>query len=297
VNRKGVIKKILVLGTWFLVISGITTLLIAANRRKSKHVCTEVLIGIKGSGEHFYISKEDILKLMEKTSGGYLIQKPVDLINLQDLERVLENNPWIRNAELYFDSRDALHLQVQEREPIARIFTNTGTTFYMDSSGHRMPLLENESIRLPVITGMTGARKLRHSDSVQIDGARHVAWFIYNNKFWNAQIGQIDITPDQTFELIPVIGDHIIRIGDAENIDKKLARVYVFYQQVMTKTGFNKYAALDARFDKQIVAVKKGQVSSVDSIQLQKNIDALMNRASLQSVEAEMMPEGVGSRN
>jgi cell division protein FtsQ len=290
VIKKRVIKKILVLGAWFLVISGITTLLIAANRRKSKHVCTEVLVGIKGSGEHFYINREDIMKLLQKSLNGPMVQKPVDLFNLQNLERLLETNPWIKNAELYFDSRDALHLMVEEREPIARVFTNSGTTFYMDSSGHRMPLLEDESIRLPVITGMTGARKLRHTDSAQIEEAKQVAWFIYNNKFWNAQIGQIIITPDQTFELVPVIGDHIIRIGDAENIDRKLARVYVFYQQVMTKTGFNKYAALDARFDGQIVAVKKGSVSSVDSIQLQRNIDALMNRAALQNIEAEMLP-------
>ncbi|MFL5771626.1 MAG: cell division protein FtsQ/DivIB [Flavisolibacter sp.] len=278
------------MGAWFLVISGITTLLIAANRRKSKHVCTEVLVGIKGSGEHFYINREDIMKLLQKSLNGPMVQKPVDLFNLQNLERLLETNPWIKNAELYFDSRDALHLMVEEREPIARVFTNSGTTFYMDSSGHRMPLLEDESIRLPVITGMTGARKLRHADSAQIEEAKQVAWFIYNNKFWNAQIGQIIITPDQTFELVPVIGDHIIRIGDAENIDRKLARVYVFYQQVMTKTGFNKYAALDARFDGQIVTVKKGSVSSVDSIQLQRNIDALMNRAALQNIEAEMLP-------
>jgi cell division protein FtsQ len=290
VIKKRVIKKILVLGAWFLVISGITTLLIAANRRKSKHVCTEVLVGIKGSGEHFYINREDIMKLLQKSLNGPMVQKPVDLFNLQNLERLLETNPWIKNAELYFDSRDALHLMVEEREPIARVFTNSGTTFYMDSSGHRMPLLEDESIRLPVITGMTGARKLRHTDSAQIEEAKQVAWFIYNNKFWNAQIGQIIITPDQTFELVPVIGDHIIRIGDAENIDRKLARVYVFYQQVMTKTGFNKYAALDARFDGQIVAVKKGSVSSIDSIQLQRNIDALMNRAALQNIEAEMLP-------
>jgi cell division protein FtsQ len=290
VIKKRVIKKILVLGAWFLVISGITTLLIAANRRKSKHVCTEVLIGIKGSGQHFYINREDIMKLLEKSLNGPMVQKPVDLFNLQNLERLLEMNPWIKNAELYFDSRDALHLLVEEREPIARVFTNSGTTFYMDSSGHRMPLLEDESIRLPVITGMTGARKLRHADSVQIEEAKHVAWFVYNNKFWDEQIGQIIITPEQTFELVPVIGDHIIRIGGAENIDRKLARVYVFYKQVMTKTGFNKYAALDARFDGQIVAVKKGSVSAVDSIQLQRNIDALMNRAALQNIESEMLP-------
>ena len=52
----------------------------------------------------------------------------------------------------------------------------------------------------------------------------------------------------------------------------------IFYKQVMSKVGFNKYAALDIRYDGQVVAVKKEPTSPVDSIQLQKNIEELMRR-------------------
>jgi cell division protein FtsQ len=272
------------------VICGITTLLVAANRKEKEHVCKDILIGIKGNEGKFYVEKEDVLKLMEKTANGFLLQQDITSINLKRLEEGLRTNPWIKNAELYFDSKDALHVFVEEREPIARVFTIAGNSFYMDSSGVRMPLLDKMSIRVPVITGFTSARKFNAADSALLQQTKQVAQFIYSNEFWNAQVGQIDITTERKFELILVIGDHIIKLGDGENVEEKLNRLYVFYKQVMSKVGFNKYAALDVEFKNQVVAVKKEPSSPVDSIQLKKNIEELMNRANMQNIDEDMLP-------
>jgi cell division protein FtsQ len=290
-NKKKTIRKILVLGGWLLVLSGITTLLVAANSKQKEHMCNDILIGIKGNEGKFYVEKEDVLKLMEKTMGSSLLQRSVTKINLAKLENGLKTNPWIKNAELYFDSKDALHVFVEEREPIARVFTTQGSSFYMDSSGARMPLLDKMSIRVPVITGFTSARRFDAADSLLLQRTKGVAQFIYSSEFWNAQVGQVDITPERKFELIPVIGDHIIKLGDGENIEEKLNKLYVFYKQVMSKVGFNKYAALDIEFEGQVVAIKKEPTSPVDSIQLQKNIEELMNRANMQNIDEDMLPD------
>ena len=101
-NKKKTIRKVLVLGGWLLVICGITTLLVAANRKDKEHVCKEILVGIKGNGGKFYVEKEDVLKLMEKTANGPLLQQGITSINLRRLEDGLKTNPWIKNAELYF---------------------------------------------------------------------------------------------------------------------------------------------------------------------------------------------------
>jgi cell division protein FtsQ len=86
---------------------------------------------------------------------------------------------------------------------------------------------------------------------------------------------------DKKFEFIPVIGSHIIRIGRAENIDQKLRRLLVFYKQVLSKTGFDKYSALDLQYEGQVVAIHKGAVSSVDSVQLKKNIAELLKAGQM----------------
>ena len=279
------------LAAWFVVISGMATLLIAANRKQRAHVCREVLIGIRGSGDKFFIEKADVLKMIELTANGSLLKRSVTAFDLSRLEKTLERSAWIKNAELYFDSKDGLHVLVDEREPIARIFTVEGASFYMDSSGHRMPLLDKITARVPVVTGFTDAKKWGASGMTLLAQVKEVAGFVYADKFWNAQIGQIDITRDGSFELIPVIGDHIIKLGEGTNVEEKLNRLHVFYKQVLSKAGFNKYAALDIQFDGQVVAVHKGETSVVDSIQLQKNIQDLVSRASLQIVEDDMLPE------
>ena len=289
-ERKHIIRKVLVLSAWVLVIAGMSTLLVAANKKTKKHVCTEVLIGIKGAGEKLYIDKEEVLELIEKSTGGSLLLKPLTTIKLGSIEKVLEANPWISEAELYFDSKDALHVFVEEREPIVRVFTTTGFSFYLDSAGHRMPLLEDMSLRLPVVTGFSNARKWNKYDSAMLRDVKTVAGFVYTDPFWNAQIGQIHITSDRKFELIPVVGDHIIKLGVAENVADKLGRLHVFYKQVLAKVGFAKYAQLDLQYDGQVVAVNKGATSVVDSIQLKKNIEELMNKASMQTIDEDMLP-------
>ena len=284
-KRKKTIRKIIIISAWFLVVCTIATVLIAANRRQKEHVCSDVVIGIKGEGDKLYVEKSDVIKMMEKQAGGTLKNRSVAQIDISKLEHVLESNAWIRNAELYFDSKDALHVSIEEREPVARVFTLDGSSFYIDSSGQRMPLLEKVSARVPVVTGFTNSRKLNSRDSVILSQVKTLTQYINTHEFWNEQIGSIDITGQGTFELIPVIGDHVIRIGDAGNLDEKLNRLYIFYKQVMSKVGFNKYKVVDVEFDGQVVAENKGTSSAVDSIQLQKNIEELFRKNDLQHLD------------
>ena len=276
-KRKRILYKVLVLTVWLAVIAGLTTLLIAASNRKVAHLCKRVEVLIKGSSEKYYIEKGDIQEQIESVQGR-LAGKPLNQIDLGLLESTLESNAWIKDAEIYFDNLDVLHVVVREREPIARVFTTFGNSFYIDTAAVRMPLLETVTARVPIVTGFTAAKRLNNEDSALLYEVKAVAQYIYNHEFWNAQTGQIDITPERKFEIIPVIGDHVIKIGNAERIEEKLNNLLIFYKQIISKAGFTKYRVLDAQYKGQIVAVNRGAVSKVDSIQLQKNIQELLNR-------------------
>lgn len=267
-----------------------TTLLIAASRKQKEHLCKYVFVGINNQKGKTFTNKDDILQVMEKTVGGPLVQRMVSAFDLAILEKKLENNPWVRDAELYFDSKDDLHVFIEERTPVARIFTTKGASFYIDSSGFRMPLLATLPVRVPVVTGFPNKRKWNAADSSLLNEIKIVAEFINNDPFWNAQVGQIDITATRKLELIPVVGDHLIKLGTAKDVEAKLKKLFVFYKQVLSKAGFNKYAAIDIQYEGQVVAVKRGPVSEIDSIQLKKNIEALVSRASLQNIENDMLP-------
>jgi cell division protein FtsQ len=283
VDRKKTIKKIMVLSAWSAVFLGLATLLVAASQRESGHTCSQVQIGIRGTGEKFYIEESDILKQIEMAAGGPVVNRPLSKIDLGKLEELIESNAWIRSAELYVDNRDVLHVTVSEREPVARVFTRNGTSFYIDSAAMRMPLLDKLTARVPVVTGFTSAKRLNAADSALLLDVRNVALYIYQHPFWNAQVGQVDITANGAMELIPVIGNHVVRLGRSDRLEDKLNNLFVFYRQVMSKTGFDRYAVLDLQFEGQVVAVHKGPSSPVDSLQLKQNIEQLLNA----NIEAE----------
>lgn len=264
-----------------------TILLVAANNKPDVHSCRQVVISIQGEGGKFYIDKNDVYGQIKYATGG-VVGKPIAEVDLSMLEGMLKGQTWIRDAELYFDSRNVLHVLVAERDPIARVFTTAGRSFYIDSAGMRMPLLPGVSARLPVITGFPAAKKLYKGDSALLRAVTGIAQYVNNHAFWQAQIAQIDMTPSGTFELMPVIGNHVIRIGSAENLEEKLDRLFLFYKQVLTQTGFDKYGIVDVQFDHQVIGIKSKITSAVDSIQLQKNIEELIERTKLQAAADSM---------
>lgn len=281
------------------MVGGIVSLLIAANGKAKARTCKGLAVSINNGGDRIYVEKEDVLKSIAKTAHGSVVNKHTGDVNLALLEKNLEANPWIRDAELYFDAKDILHVAISERLPMARVFTTNGNSFYIDSTGAQMPLLENYSAKLPVVTGFTPAKRLNNADSALVQETKQVVQTISSDAFWNAQIGQIDITPDRRFELMPVLGSHVIRLGSGNNVAEKLEKLMVFYKQVLPKAGLAKYSALDVQFEGQVVAVRRGPTSVVDSIQLQKNIRDLMERKKAEQEPDAMqpMPEPVQTRS
>ena len=280
------ITKVLIVLVWVAIGSGLLILLVAANKKEQKHLCKDVSIRIKGVGESFYIDKGDIITILKNGSDKKLVGQPLNEMNLAEMERLLEKSSWIADAELYFDSQDILHITAIERQPIDRIFTKAGTSYYIDSTATRLPLLQKMSVRVPVVTNFPAGKKLKKQDSVLLKEIKDLALFINDNNFWNAQVAQIDIVDKRNIELIPTIGNHVIRIGAAENVKEKMDRLFVFYKKVLSKTGFDHYSIVDVQYKDQVVATQRGTVSKVDALQLQKNIEELMKKAQ-QAQEAQ----------
>jgi cell division protein FtsQ len=90
---------------------------------------------------------------------------------------------------------------------------------------------------------------------------------------------------------MPLIGDHVIRLGTVDDLEEKLDKLMVFYKRVLSRTGFNKYGVIDIQFKGQVVGTQRGSLSKVDSVQLQKNIAALLEKSNIQNLTNEMLPE------
>ncbi|MCC7401631.1 MAG: hypothetical protein IT214_09110 [Chitinophagaceae bacterium] len=277
-DTKKTIRNILFTAIWLMIGGGMLTLLVAAIGKKNKELCKGISITVKGDPGHAFIQKDDILQLLVEDNHVKITGQALSAVDLHSLERTLEKNVWIKDAQLYFDNKNVLHLAVSEREPVARIFSTGNKSFYIDNSAKKLPLSERAVAEVPVFTGYPD-KISKSKDSILLRQVKNIAAFILTNSFWMSQVAQISVTDDQEFEMTPAVGNHTVELGDGENVEEKFGRLMIFYKDVLSKTGFNKYATIDVRFSGQVVAIKGKQMTKVDSVQLRKNVERLMLQA------------------
>lgn len=262
--------------------AGVLVLLVAAIGYRNSKVCKGYRVDISGASGVLFIDKRQIADLLSGSAGpGKWQNKPTAGFDLRRMETVLEKNVWIKDAQLFFDNNGVLRVNVTEREPVARIFTVDGNSFYIDSSGAQLPLSDKLTVRLPVFTDYPAPKiKMRGRDSLLTVQVRQLSMFIRSDSFWMAQVAQLDITPERTFELVPTVGNHLIGFGDGNDYEDKFHRLFVFYKEVLSRAGFDKYSRVDVAYAGQVIGTRKGSEGSrQDSLQGMRNIREMIRAA------------------
>ena len=273
---------------WVLVGSACIVLLVSAVHNKEIKVCKGVEINISGVSNNFFIDKTDVYNIIKNFSGDSTQKKSLASIDLGRIEKALEKDLWVKNAELYFDNNNCLKVSVEEREPVARLFTLTGNTFYIDSSCMILPLSDKFSARLPVFTGFTSdARILAKDDSVLLCSIKSISQKILSDTFLMAMIEQVDINTNRAFELVPKLGKQRIIFGDATDVDAKFDKLKLFYKDVITQSGWNRYSTINLQYKNQVVASIRGKEDVVaDSLRTMQLIKFIAEDAAKRSADS-----------
>ena len=292
--KKQIIKNMLLAALWTIVGAGTVTLLVGAIHKKDAQKCRGVDVNIKGVSNNFFVDKKDIIDGIILITEEIPVGKTVGSFDLNAMEIALQKNTWIKSAQLFFDNNERLQVNVLEREPVARVFTTAGTTFYIDSSLAMLPLSEKFSARLPVFTNFPSDKKvLLKVDSNLLKDILTISNAIQKDSFYMAMIDQIDITAQRTFEMIPKFGTTIIVFGDAKSATKKLENLKLFYKKIIVKAGWNKYSEINVQYNNQVVAKRKGaedvKTDSLRTLQLIQLIAENAERMSSDSLQTIML--------
>ena len=264
-KKVDILKKVLIITLWVGVASVSVVVLVAATKKHATDVCEKVFVDIRSGDQGGYISEKEILNRISGNRPELLIGMKIKNFSLSQFEVLLEQHLWIRNAEMFFDSKNVLHIEIEERVPVARVFSTGGESFYVDEIGKQLPVNGNQIAKVAVFTGFPQITyPLSQKDSLLLMQIRDVGSYILKNDFWMAQIDQIHIENNQ-MELIPKLGKHQIIFGEGRMIEQKFKRLMLFYHQIMQKTGWNYYSSVDLRYDKQLVAVRRDSTSLYES--------------------------------
>lgn len=253
-------KRILPTVLWTLAGIGLFVLLVSASSRNSHLRCAGLEISIEGYKNEMFISEADIKALIEDDLSHTVKGCAINNMNLRRLENLLQKDNWVSKAQLFIDNQQKLHVAISERLPVARIFTQGGRSYYIDSQAVILPLSQQQIADVPVFTNLLDRpQKLAGADSLFWQQIGKMGNYIISDSFLLMQIGQVAVTPEKELEIYPIIGNHIVLFGKPEKCLEKLTRLKNFDKQILAKAGLNKYSRLDLRYDKQIVATIRGK--------------------------------------
>ena len=293
------IKNILLVTGWVLLGAGSVVLLVAAIQKKDAKLCRDIKINIQGADINLFVDEADIMHSIRAIEQGNPVGKPIGLFNLKKMETELEKNIWVKSAELFFDNNEVLKVNVQEREPVARVFTTGGNTFYIDEELTMLPLSDKFSARLPVFTNFPSDTKvLSKADSLLLHDIKNVSLAIQKDSFCTALIDQVDITAAREFEMMPKVGNQLIRFGNGTEAEEKLEKLQLFYKQVMPAAGWNMYSVINVQYKNQVVAKKRGQEDiAADAQRSLQMMQLIAERAQQQANDSLQIIQQDNERN
>lgn len=246
-------KLLKLIGFLFLIIFVIGTL--AFTSIESRNImCSDIKV-VFDKDEAINIDKERLVKLVKATDSK-IFSKTLDEINSEIFEGEIEKIPAILKADVYklmVNEKGAykgvLVVKVKHREPVMRIITSNGS-YYIDKFGVRIPVSSSYTTNVLVASGSI-------SEKFAVEKLLPFTLYIKNNDFWNAQIEQIYVEEDGDVLLTPLVGGHVIELGEVDNYSKKLHVMSEFYKQVLAKNNWDKYEKISLKYNNQVVAKRR----------------------------------------
>ena len=185
--------------------------------------------------QNLYITQEAVNKLLIQKFGG-LENVPKEKLALNTMEKVIEANEMVKNAQVYVTVDGKLESKIVQRRPIGRV--ESVTKFYIDDDGKRMPLSSSHSARVPIITGKITGESLEEDE------------------FLRKNVIGIHISDLEKYQLKFRVENFVVNLGGIDNLEEKFNNFKAFYAKANKDETLEKYAVVSLEFNNQVVCTK-----------------------------------------
>ena len=215
-----------------------------SKRNQNRKLTKSVVVFV---GENtLFLKRETVNKLLiENNENASSIRK--EKLALNRLERKLSSNEMIEQSDVFVSIDGVLKAVVKQKTPIARVFDGNDS-FYIDYEGGVMPLSDNFTARVPLVTG--AINKKNNDKLVQL------LRVIYDDDFLKKNIIAIQIMPSGSLKMLNRNYNYQINFGGTANFEQKFKDYKAFFQKAVLDSSLYKYKKIDLRFTKQVVCTK-----------------------------------------
>lgn len=239
------LKKILKYIFFLILLVGIGFLYGFSNQRNSQQIITKSVVKFQ-SKEPYFLSEQIVNKLLIQNNATVKKQAK-SVIDLYKLEEQVLENPYVEKVSLFITIDGKLNTFIKQREPIARILSGN-SSYYVDSQGVKVPISENFSARVPVISGI--------SNENEVSKLMVLLNKLVNDDFLSKEIIGIEFKNQNEYIFTVRSGNYRINFGDLTDIEKKTKKLKAFYSKVFLDSTIHKYKTINIKYHNQVVGEK-----------------------------------------
>jgi len=241
-----------------LIVGGAVVLLvvvIAANVSRLHSTVRDVVVDIRHDGAPQLITEQtvkDSIQLSLPNLGGTRVAD----VDRKSVAKAAMRVPELEAADVSVSVSGKVVVKAKQRRPIVRMFYGS-RELYMDASGAVFPTSKIADCNVLVAGGNFGEPLRLDSINSQVKDILTVARFLDEHKEYSQLIDQIYSQEKDEIMAVSKLGDNVIEIGSAENLDTKFAHLWSFYRNGMPRAGWNTYSKISLKFDGQVVCTKR----------------------------------------
>ena len=202
----------------------------------------------------FFTDKLEVMDLITLDKSDFIIGSELSDLKPKVLEERVENNPFIKDAQVYRDLKGNLKINVVQSKPIARVLMASGKDHYIDTEGTILPINAKHTARVPLLeTAFNFNWQASLDETAYGRKVLQLLKFIEEDEFWQAQIAHIIILNNGDIELLPQVTKQKIEFGKPEKFEEKFQKLMIFYKEILPKKGWNLYSLVNLKYENQIV--------------------------------------------
>ena len=228
-----------------LIFAAVIFLFSFSSKRNSERKLLKSLV-VFTDNNNVFVPNEMVNKLLIENKKDVSGIQKVGL-DLNELEKIIDKHPMIEKSEVFVSIDGVLKAVVKQKTPIARVFNSEGS-FYIDYQGNEMPLSDNFTARVPLISGDINPKFKADLNKL--------LRFIFDDDFLKKNIIGVQILPNGSLMMMNRNFDYDIDFGKTINVEKKFRNYKAFYQKAALDSSLYHYKRINLKFTQQVVCTK-----------------------------------------
>ena len=196
---------------------------------------------------HYFTTESEL-----NAAAAPFMNQPVDSVNYMKLITALEQNRYVKRADINVETNGRLDVVITERTPLA-LLSSGADRVYVDREGVKLPVILGKAVDLPVLYGFSASALDDTLSDKAFDRARDFLVAVSNDPLADATISEVALDPVEGVVALSHENGVKLIFGD-DTYGERLHYWASFYAKVISKKGIERFRSIDFRFEGQIVA-------------------------------------------